>query len=1683
MKKLTKVLIVLLSAALLVGALAMVVGASSGAVAAVGDKTYETFEDAVEDAAAGSTVKLLSDVTVDSGSVMISKHLTIDLNGNTINSYVNTLFIISDSVKFGIVGEGAINLNGMLFSSSSSYSPAVTVAGSEGTSGINISHNGESSMYIASHGNGTYNYKNLKVVTTSVGVESGSKDYAFFYSTPDSNSVKMNFDTVEFNAPNAVPMNPGMFIISIGGSDSKLTIKNSGLFTNASAIYLGLMVASDPATEVVRIEDSVISAVPKYSSAKNYALFMEQSGWKHTGMVGTANIVNSLVEAAARVIYSEYEKAEDISAIVNLCGSVARCVGENGSENAAILSRWVHVNADATSRISTLKPEAAYETFAKFTGQVGTRVDLYKATTTGEKGIMFPDGNRGTGNSEEYTWIYDPVGDSKYPYVMAKIDSNGYIIGYDGETPIYCGTAQPNYHVNYSFDALYVKPASDSENLYNLLVRANKNVGLNDAETFWSTENGMQWDIKAGSIYRVVTTDNSYVKYAVTADSAKATHTLGSDGTTVKFGTDPYFIVGGNMKYAKNMAHARDSADGEYKRVNVVVVDFDFGCDSELGYPQLGVDAQSRYNTTDSGSSRGFMDIKPDGTINFRNTAYDTKAGTTLKPIGEWNHLCVVFYTDPTVTVGGETDVGIAHFFLNGEYIGNTRAYGKGLDAHIMGVRFDISSDAEMKIGASIGIDNVSWKVYSNYLYGETDGNTSKDTAAKYMTAAPAEKYMLGAPYSVAGVEFDDINDAITHANALGVAANLNRDVTEPQNVTVDGILNSNGYDLGLSSDSNACQPKYDEEGNLLYYVFDSSYNGMELTYHWYIGEVGNLDQELNPDYFVSTVVGIGQTPYYDYTYPSAFDGVKLKTKYHSGWSETGEGSGELAPLSLSTYSAYKDTGVYLYPTFEESDDVWTYYIKETNTGKIIDAGTTNNEAVDAYVNLSDGETMVLTADMVLSKDVYFYNDSYTTTSGSSKYVNGVLIDNDYTDDEIAKMKETAQELSLDLNGHTVLSTYGGRVICVSNNTVFNVYSSVPGGAIYARYLSSGVVKGQRAVAIMHRSGNENVANGLSIFNAHLNVGVYTDPVTGEVYDGTNMQVISGVAVEGNTGDNSCSIYVEGAGVYSCVADSSGTVMTRYYDGTITVKNCIVAGPTRGSIIDMKTYTNCEVTPYVTFDNCLLINKGEVRDITSGNGDVANLRSLSFINCKANARLNPSTDDRSYFGYGCAAAYLAPNPDHGLVESGLVRAYYNVGMTFEGFVPEGTHYIEVINPLADSSETDGINDENIIYVVDYGYYDEFVASHPKVDPQYILELPILTQMYVRENETVTVTYNDENGAEYATQAYVKGGNVVARELNSDTKSFADIALADGTTVSLTTMDLVVSGWNLVNNVQADTVINPSYDATMKFDGLKASASLDTDFAINLYIPATYESYVTSILNGADTLSTVKVNVDGTDYLKATVYMASYEADEDVVFTLNVSESGYNGVATVTQSIASYAKAVKDDTASDAADIKLMNYMVAYAAAALDYFCGEESENLNALVEDVEDYAVGAALDTSALSAAFAGATVDLGKDLCCVLRVNDNFVGTVNVIGREFVINADSDREIVLNGLSISDFANDLAITATDADGNEVVNAAYNLSTYVQYHTANAAVSDSAEALDLIVAFYNYVMAAAEYAG
>ena len=1102
--------------------------------------------------------------------------------------------------------------------------------------------------------------------------------------------------------------------------------------------------------------------------------------------------------------------------------------------------------------------------------------------------------------------------------------------------------------------------------------------------------------------------------------------------------------------------------------------------------PSITAATQVRTNT-DGGRTVNAFKISSQGVVT--NASLKDYKQVTLNPLGQWNHLTVVYYTDGTS--------GSAYYFMNGAYMGYTDLFAADcVDSYIMGVRFNVDNTTQTK-NASICYDNISLAAYADYLNGETDGATSKATAEKYVTAAPARKFVsVAKSYAINGIASEkDINAALAEASAKGTSLDLLSNVKGTYTVTTNGIIATNGYDIEFSSDSYGYETLVDVNGNEVY-RFSDAFN-QEVDVNFYVG----ADFDNYSDGIYETVsYKYGNVPTFDFINVKmnlSADGRSATASSQIGWvTESGE---LIGAITLDMIETYKETGIKVYPAFSAEAKTLTSYTKDTATGKVIDVDTTANETKASFAALSGNKTFVFLADTNFTASHSFYTDEPTKIENDVTTVNGVVIDNDYTEEEIAAMREVVQVINVDFNGYAVNANYT-RFACVSNNTVMNIYSSAPGGTLTALGVSSNAVKGQRTLAIMHRSGNEGIANAKQVFNAVLNVGSYVDE-NGNVLYKNNFTAVGGFLVEGNTGDNSCEMNFNDTYIYGAINDSDSVIMTRYYYGEMNFTNTVIASYKQGCILSLRANGSGAdaCTPNVVFENCRIMTANPASNIINKDGYDSSANtgsketSIVFNNCQITGRLNPATSGTIRVGEGTAATTHAVSK---YVETDLGNYTYNVPMDVS--VIEDENVIKVPKPAVSGSNAVIVG---YYYFVESAYMATFKAENPDVAAADIVEIGLLTKITAKKTDAVKVTFEDLDGTVAHTDNYVKGGYIIPEVVNTSAGKTNTPVVADGSIVSGALKITADGTWNVpAGPVTEDTVVKTKgYTVSGNISGIKANLSIYSDFGVNVYIPASYAEYVLSVsADGKALLPITGVELNGESFIKTTVTRAAKDATKDAVITFTVKDS-YDGVeyekaVSVTINVATYAaKVLALETATDA-DKQLMYQMLTYANEAIKFAGGEANTEIAALIGEnvVTDYTEGAkdeAKDTAALEGAFAGATVDTGDELAFVFVLKNDFAGTVTVknggANYTFEVGADDSRIIEISGMKVYNFAHTLEITAEGTVGGEAVSVKgeYNLATFVQYHIDGALAEneESVACVEFAKAFYNYAKCALAY--
>ncbi|MBE6634809.1 MAG: hypothetical protein E7617_01225 [Ruminococcaceae bacterium] len=1671
-KKLAKILVLILSVALICGALIMVVNA---------DDTVDIGVDlapTLTAAEAGSTVTLTEDSFVN--SFALDKNLTIDLAGYTLTSTTSEAFSISTDVTLNIVGNGTLNLDGALVRVSG-CTPKVNVTG--GSSDIIIKHTGSKAINLVFTNNGDFSFTNVDVISTAAYNNATDAKNWIFYAGGSANWSFKNFDFrcdtadrkywVSNNTVTYTDNSLGFIKVSSTGT---LVMENSSVYTTGNGIHYEAASHASADVEFITIDNSTLSCIAKNGFARVVAFW---GGWSGTTL-GTISITDSLIEGSYNVIMGgkdTYEKT-----IYKFNNSVIMTANSNtryksGSDQGNIL-RGSKAIFDANSRIAF----AWYA--ATNNGQIhvseGTRLSK-PVTMAGGINLYMPDGQKLviatdgtiTNNSTEYALAFDPVTDSNFPYVVVKLEEGKTAADYT------TFTADKSYYLTmndiYSATGSNTTDANKWKDCFanagyfwiGRTTQANSSSGSRFAPgdiyggVYTFTGAGNDTNIWHGALTDSDANGNTAYKYIVTPsvdDPTSPTHT---------FYKDTYMVLGNG----RDTTYAPVNSESQ---AAVYVYDIDFATDSAVGYPTIGNFMISARKSNGGARSGPSGKVSADGKFTIGDKTYQ------LKPNGEWNHLTAVVYTSGTQ--------GKSYYYLNGEQVASGTAYGTEA-TYLQGFYVQLNKSNPQTVGATMLFDNVAFRAYNSV----SDDEMTTNTPDKYNWYNNSNKLKANASIVAGGKEYSSVNQAFAAADALGTAAFLLDDTIE-ELINTDGVVNANGYVVSAAEGSYGADIKYAKDGSIASYIFDSTYNDLTVTYKWYIGEPGgNMFDENN---FDLTTVKVGQIPEHALTsnYLVTEGGDYLARK-QVGWSHTGletETVGEeLTPVTIALakevasrdeYDRYE----YLYPVYGEAQNYF-YWVVLDEEGNFSRGGTQSNfysgsetSGFKGVVKLAYGETFVI------CKDGFNFAGGMASLDA----------------DKLATGTES-RFFNFDVNGHLVyFNPQGSTTKSPSSWTIYsgetlNVYSSREGG----RIIALGYTGDKAAAGIMFQMNSagslKNMTNTEYLqaikemeSDSHLNIGTVT--VRGNTYPGSNLTFEGDTFVRLERADATCSANIDGITFIRTTSVESAVFMSKFSYATVNVTNSNFLMASGNALVSISGEGAVDADGTATTDKDKVVTKGETAYnfdncvvITSGTGNVIgnNLgcKEIVFTNCIITGRLNPSHGSVTYVGENTAGENIDKFIDG--YDDTISNVNYNVPMTLAGITDADTYTIHYYSHTGTSKTVSSYTKNSFVIAVN-GYEGEA----DKV-------LPVLATKAIKTEDRITVTFKGYGSVEDKVVYYAPGGNVVSVG-TLDVYDGAVKVTHDGTWAE-----------ELPQNITEDATLTPNVTVESNINGVLTNLSLYSDFNINLYIPVEYEEYITSVTDGTDVLETSPVTVNGAQYIKVTIEKSCEEATSDAVFYINVKDGEYNATATATIDIASYAEVILKDTelaTYTAADRKLMYYMVNYANEAYKYFTDATADD-EVLAKLLADYAdakgegmtesnYDKAIEVLGVAAAIDEVTVKLDSAPEYVLILKDGFVGTVTVTygenSRTFTVTETDRRTLVISDMKAYNFATRLTITASGKVNGEdvsVTEGAFNLDTFVKYHVENAkdessaTKADSEACLDLLLAFYDYVRMAEEY--
>ena len=552
--------------------------------------------------------------------------------------------------------------------------------------------------------------------------------------------------------------------------------------------------------------------------------------------------------------------------------------------------------------------------------------------------------------------------------------------------------------------------------------------------------------------------------------------------------------------------------------------------------------------------------------------------------------------------------------------------------------------------------------------------------------------------------------------------------------------------------------------------------------------------------------------------------------------------------------------------------------------------------------------------------------------------------------------------------------------------------------------------------------------------------------------------------------------------------------MTRYYSGTMIVTNTTIIAPTSTAVISVKDYdaSTYTMTPEVRFENCVILNDGKT-NILEHTGDNESAVCITLKNVITNGRIE-TTNNRGklLIEGGVYAQYIQKDKTNVTTyASGVSQAKYNQPMTLGSLSDSGI--FEVLVPKKTDKTTMVLDARRLVYV-------EAGKEHlaPKGDNVEIIVLPVLAVATGTASEIVTVTFMGLDNNSVLTETFVKGGLPTAPKIS-------DYKLSEFTT-------LVFNGEfdKKVGAVDANTIFYPTYDVVNYIEGVKSSVSFSTSFNINIYVPYAYKEYFKRANVNGTYLTVKDVTVDGVQYVMCTAPITPNNFAEEIKFVLELDEMYggvvYKGSTSISASVMAYAETILSGATYTDADKQLVYAALVYANEAIAYANTEADAVVDALVEEYKEFAgeeiadkYAVAYDATNLEAAFLKATVRLNSVPTIVFTTLRGFVGTVTItIGddvREYIVNGNADRTIILEGLTLAEITSDIKVTAEGRVGTStsvlITDGQYNLATYAKHHVENGGYAEddiptdaeiaSRNALELIDAMYLYANAAKAY--
>ena len=1638
MKKFSKILVILLSLCLVCTSAIVAVSANTESyVATVGETGYATLTDALNAAGAGDTVTLTANTSIADYSV--TKSVTLDLNGYTLTSDGGTsgyAFSLVSGVTFNIVGDGSLNIDGRLASSSATDVTFNLIGEGDG---ISINHTGTAEKSVIYAAGGTWSFINADIVAVP------NADYSF--EMKDSSRTNFIFKAVTIDTTGSTEFGNAtcgviyqsylgtvkMEHCTVDTTSTFITHQNDSTYSTATEVTIDEYVVLDNCVIRALGTKAQTSLFGSYNSL-NSNIYVKNSYLESTWRAITVKTLGNgalilensylVMDNGSRdteVMRSSDTRVKSGSALVmDKSGSKGFLFNNSANTESYIyLEEGARLNHVAFQKLTELTASGSYyvasnETYVRFVEYDAEGNEIYVAPSA----------------STTYTFVYDPIGNATAPYVVAKITESAPALYTKDESGNITASKVNTVadHASLSNYVYYYHDGGTRTGAFNQSEQVTTTVTNADGTTTTTTttkniDHGTKY-VNGNPVYHY--TPNGYVNNSINAETGVTTY------TPINFW---FGLTNGN-----GLAETETS---------LFICEFDIATTSEDGFAPGCVDIHSRGNKDGSagGHQVQFFHIAQDGTVTATAEGIKDFSEYKLKTNG-WNRISIVTETN--------TSLGKSYIFIDGNYVGWSQAY-KIDGIYLFAMRYDSSVRDKTLIGPVTVFDNMGIRAW-------TDGTTVADevAAASYLTNG-GKPYNSGntvynelGAITVGGIEYPDINSAATAAAALGVSVQLNADITEEVTVTENCKIAPNGHTFTYSAESLPVVIVTNEAGDVLYYDFNKGHGG-EVTVHWQVGNILTGEYE-----DVTTVVKTGGYATYEFNEEHwIYNDTEHKIYKQIGWNGI-------------------DTENPLTPDF---------------IGEVINSDTNGHVYATANVVIYDMAQVVLAADGSLlyateSTDIISGGIFYKLASGQTYK----LYRDCRMNSELGSTSRTFQNgtFSIDLNGQSITIDNHGIGFTVKQNCTLNVYSSAPGGAIYkSGELSGSAVRGNVLFQLQpigdtaaQTESNVQGENNTTAYNSVLNVGTI-EGIDGAI--GSNLTLTGDCVIEPRTGDKTCEVNVEGATLIRVGQAYDALIYPRYYSGSINVKDATLINTKGGYILSAPKGNGTlflDVVPFTytataALEGCTIIAANPTDPVI---GSTQN-QTITLNDCAISGYLY---DESTYVDP--AKITVSENVAISVKPGNYTEAAYakyNVDFTSDEltalFGENGYYKITKYNVVNSALV------ESDLYIVVKGTDTSAIPEGAE-----IRELDPLTYMSTKGVELVSVTWNDLAGEALLTETYVKGGNVfdagvtvpdyaeglvVLKKVFTGWSALPENVQADAVITPEYDLKHNVNGVQCNLSLYSDFCINLFIPA-----GYNGYVTVYADEA------------------GTDALTVTEVDIDGTAYLKASQSQLCSNASENVVFYLAVEETvGEETVSTtinVPISVVDYAETILKGADFAGSDKVLVYYMLGYANEAAKYFNSVENDAaISRLLEVYWPVGIAYDVDTTynalneGLSAVFDTVAVRLTDSPAFVITLNEGFMGTVNVTyagGKETVefdnfentATTAENKTIIIDGMKVYNFGTTLNISAVGTmNGADVsVSGKYNLDSYVQHAETN-----SLAHLDLVKALRAYAEISDKY--